>query len=66
LREVVGVARSRVACFRVEENMWERFKRLAHAYCLKPSQLLRMLVSSAVSATEPRKRGGGPKDDSVF
>jgi antitoxin component of RelBE/YafQ-DinJ toxin-antitoxin module len=60
------VARGKVVCFRVEEEVWERFKGLAYAYGLKPSQLLRMLVSSAVSATEPRKRGGGPKDDSVL
>jgi antitoxin component of RelBE/YafQ-DinJ toxin-antitoxin module len=60
------VARSRVVCFRVEEDVWERFKMLAYSYDIRPSQLLRMLVRRAVSAAEPRKRGGGPKDDSVF
>jgi antitoxin component of RelBE/YafQ-DinJ toxin-antitoxin module len=63
--EVVA-ARSRIVCFRVEEEVWERFKKLTYSYGLRPSQLLRMLVRSAVSTAEPRKRGGGPKDDSAL
>jgi hypothetical protein len=50
----------------MEEEDWERFKRLAYTYGLRPSQLLRMLVRSAVATAEPRKRSGGPKDDSAL
>ena len=60
------MARGRIVCFRVEEEVWERFKELAYGYDLRPSQLLRMLVRSAVATAEPRGRGGGPKDDSVL
>jgi antitoxin component of RelBE/YafQ-DinJ toxin-antitoxin module len=60
------VARARVVCFRVEEEVWERFKKLAYSYGLKSSQLLRVLVRSAVSTAEPRGGSKGRKDDSAL
>jgi antitoxin component of RelBE/YafQ-DinJ toxin-antitoxin module len=60
------VARNRVVCFRVEENVWKRFKRFAHEKRITPSQLLRWMVEIVVTSAEHRGSSEEREDDSAL
>jgi predicted DNA-binding ribbon-helix-helix protein len=60
------VARGRVVCFRVEGELWDRFKRFAREKRMTPSQLLRWMVEIVVTSAEHRGSSEEREDDSAL